>query len=276
VQSLPSSDTIIVKFGYILGSEKRKRGRLLTLASKKRSASKNLWLGAMLALVAGAINAGGFFLVQQYTSHMTGIISLAADSIALGEYFYATLMLIYIASFIGGSAFTTILVIKAKRKHLHSQYALTLMCEAMLLVAIALFWHFRGEDHTDIIPQFIMAFCFLMGLQNALITKASSAIIRTTHITGMTTDLGIEMGRLLMQENRAEAQRNSGNAKRHLMIIFSFFAGGIVGAMGVKWVGALAFMLLGLLLAILSFPLIYRDIKLMCKLRQRRVKGVLK
>lgn len=245
---------------------------MLTLASKKRSASKNLWLGAVLALVAGAINAGGFFLIQQYTSHMTGIISLAADSIALGEYFYAALMLLYIVSFICGSAFTTVLVIKAKRKHWHSQYALTLMCEAILLVAIALFWHFREENHTDIIPQFIMAFCFLMGLQNALITKASSAIIRTTHITGMTTDLGIEMGRLLMRANQAEAQRNSGNAKRHLIIIFSFFMGGIAGAMGVKWVGALAFMLLGLLLAVLSFPLIHRDIKLMYKLSHRKAK----
>lgn len=39
--------------------------------------------------------------------------------------------------------------------------------------------------------------CYVMGLQNALITKISHAEIRTTHVTGLVTDLGIEMGKLI-------------------------------------------------------------------------------
>ncbi|MFX4396989.1 YoaK family protein, partial [Acinetobacter baumannii] len=38
--------------------------------------------------------------------------------------------------------------------------------------------------------------CFIMGLQNAIITKVSQARIRTTHVTGITTDIGIELGKL--------------------------------------------------------------------------------
>ena len=56
------------------------------LTGRKRTASANRHLGFALAFVAGAINAGGFLAVQQYTSHMTGIVSSMADSLVLGAY----------------------------------------------------------------------------------------------------------------------------------------------------------------------------------------------
>ena len=49
-----------------------------------RTLQTNARLGAVLAFVAGAINAGGFLAVGTYTSHMTGIISSVADHLVLG------------------------------------------------------------------------------------------------------------------------------------------------------------------------------------------------
>ena len=43
----------------------------------------------------------------------------------------------------------------------------------------------------------MLVLCYIMGLQNAVITKISNAEIRTTHITGLVTDLGIEIGKML-------------------------------------------------------------------------------
>ena len=57
-----------------------------SLAGRERTAAANRHLGFTLAFVAGAINAGGFLAVQQYTSHMTGIVSAMADNIVLGTY----------------------------------------------------------------------------------------------------------------------------------------------------------------------------------------------
>ena len=56
------------------------------LAGNERTKDADRQLGLILAFTAGAINAGGFLAVQQYTSHMTGIVSAMADHVALGAY----------------------------------------------------------------------------------------------------------------------------------------------------------------------------------------------
>lgn len=53
------------------------------LTGSERSRHANRHLGFALAFVAGAANAGGFLAVQQYTSHMTGIVSAMADNLVL-------------------------------------------------------------------------------------------------------------------------------------------------------------------------------------------------
>jgi len=56
------------------------------LTGRQRTARADRQLGFGLAFCAGAINAGGFLAVKQYTSHMTGIVSAIADNVALGAY----------------------------------------------------------------------------------------------------------------------------------------------------------------------------------------------
>ena len=55
------------------------------LIGRQRSTAANRQLGLVLAFVAGAINAGGFLAVQQYTSHVTGMVSNVADQLVLGH-----------------------------------------------------------------------------------------------------------------------------------------------------------------------------------------------
>ena len=54
------------------------------LTGATRAARANGQLGMVLAFIAGALNAGGFLAVHQYTSHMTGIVSAIADNAVLG------------------------------------------------------------------------------------------------------------------------------------------------------------------------------------------------
>ena len=228
------------------------------LTGKRRNARSNFRLGLILAMIAGGINAGGFFLIMQYTSHMTGIISLAADSAAIGEYRMAGALLAYIVCFIIGAASTAVITLNAKRYHLHSQFALPLVFEALILLIFSALWH-SLTPQGDAVSFFIAALCFVMGLQNALITKVSSAIIRTTHITGMTTDLGIEIGRLLMGKNNLDAGATKNNITRHSTIIVAFFVGGVLGALGVNAVGVATFIAIALILLVLCYPPLMRD-----------------
>ncbi len=59
--------------------------RLRHLTGHHRTGSSNRVLGLLLAFNAGAVNAGGFLVVNLYTSHMTGFISMLADNLVLGN-----------------------------------------------------------------------------------------------------------------------------------------------------------------------------------------------
>lgn len=103
-----------------------------------------------------------------------------------------------------------------------------------------------------------------MGLQNAVITKISHAEIRTTHVTGLVTDLGIELGKLLYFNRLTRAklvQANRAKLRILVLLIGSFFVGALVGAIGFKTVGYVATMPLSAVLLLLVWHPVMTDAK---------------
>ena len=100
--------------------------------------------------------------------------------------------------------------------------------------------------------------CYVMGLQNALITKISNAEIRTTHVTGLVTDIGIELGKIIYwdrdyaEKHEGEVASNLAKLRLHGMLVCAFFAGGIAGAAGFKFLGFISTLPLALALLALS------------------------
>ena len=225
---------------------------LRRLTGKERTRAANRELAYFLAFVAGAANAGGYLAVRQYTSHMSGIVSAMADSLALGD---GALLLAggeALGSFVAGAALTAVLVNWGKRRNLEGAYAIPLVVEAGLLLLFGVTGR-RWEERTALaVPATVVLLCFTMGLQNAIITKLSNAEIRTTHVTGMVTDLGIELGKMLYFNG--ERQREHVRAdwvKVRLLgtLVGMFFLGGVTGGLGFKYAGfgftvPLAFVLL--------------------------------
>jgi uncharacterized membrane protein YoaK (UPF0700 family) len=108
-----------------------------------------------------------------------------------------------------------------------------------------------------IVSLTVMLLCFIMGLQNALITKVSKAEIRTTHITGIVTDVGIEVGKLLygygaIPPEQRRMPANRARLKILTVLALSFFAGGVAGAYGFKHLGYIATVPLSLVLGTLA------------------------
>ncbi|HJV60636.1 MAG TPA: YoaK family protein, partial [Albitalea sp.] len=213
------------------------------LTHRVRTRRANRQLGALLAFVAGAVNAGGFLAVQRYTSHMSGVISSIADDLVLGNAALAMAGLSSLLAFVGGAATTAVLINWARRRQMHGEFALSLMLEALLLLLFGVLGA-NLELLVDVfVPSTVLLLCFIMGLQNAIVTKISQAEIRTTHMTGVVTDLGIELGRLFYW-NRTEASNdmhfvraNRDKLQIHATIVGLFFLGGIVGALAFKRVG---------------------------------------
>ena len=233
------------------------------LTGRDRSTEANRRLGFSLAFVAGAANAGGYLAARQYTSHMSGVISSIADETVLGD---AALVLAGIGSLISfllGAACSAVLVNWGRRQRLHSQYASPLLLEASLLLCFGLLGSHLALWDTFFVPATVMLLCFIMGLQNAMITKLSGAEIRTTHMTGIVTDIGIELGKLVYWNASKDdpgtmpVLANRDRLKVHMRMLACFFAGGVTGALGFKHAGyAATIPLAGVLTALAIMPLL--------------------
>lgn len=237
------------------------------LTRRTRTRRSNRQLGGVLAFVAGAINAGGFLAVQRYTSHMTGVVSGIADDLVLGQFALAMAGVSALLAFVAGAALTAVLINWARRRELHGEFALSLMLEAVLLLLFGLLGA-NLELLVDVfLPSTVLLLCFIMGLQNAIVTKISQAEIRTTHMTGVITDLGLELGRLLYWNRSAAGNRrhvvtaNRDKLAIHAMILALFFVGGIAGALAFKRVGFTATVPIAALLMAMAAPPLWLDLR---------------
>ncbi|MBP0597220.1 DUF1275 domain-containing protein [Herbaspirillum sp. LeCh32-8] len=223
---------------------------LRRLTSPARSESSNRQLGRSLAFVAGAVNAGGFLAVGQYTSHMSGVVSAMADDLVLGQTMLLATGVGSLLAFMVGAAGSAVMINWARRRRLHSEYAMPLMLEAMLLLCFGILGSNLDGHRLLFAPVTVMLLCFVMGLQNAMISKISRSEIRTTHVTGLVTDIGIELGRMCYWKMapRTPGELNGDDplppARRRFALLSSlllmFFLGGVAGALGFKAVGFLA------------------------------------
>lgn len=176
--------------------------------------------GALLAGGAGCINVVGFLGAQhQAISHMSGTVSNLGLELARGDRFGARHAGVTLASFFAGCVLSGV-IIRRSTLRAGRRYGVALMGEAILLVLAAYFLR-----HDAITGDYLAAMA--CGLQNAMATSYSGAIIRTTHMTGIVTDLGIALG--LLARGEPIDRRRSG---LYLLLLFAFFTGGLVGAAG--------------------------------------------
>lgn len=234
-------------------------------------------LGACLAFVAGAANAGGFLAIGRYTSHMTGMVSEIADHLVLGNYYLVAAAAAAVLAFVAGAMTTAILVNLAARQRLRARYSIPLLVESALLLLFGLISPQLSHHPTPLlVPLTIVLLGFLMGLQNAVITKISLARIRTTHVTGLVTDIGIELGKLVYinRNSRALSRRQAARVvadrrklKVHGLLLTCFLGGALAGAMGFKAVGYAMTLPLALLLLLLAAPPLWNDLRIRSRFR---------
>lgn len=241
---------------------------LRRLTAVSRSPQANRHLAYILTFTAGAVNAGGFLAVQQYTSHMSGIVSMMADHLALGGVIVVLQGLAALLSFLAGAASSAFLINFGRRSHLTSEYAMPLLYEAVLLLGFGLLGANLETLRWFYVPGTVMLLCYIMGLQNAMITKLSRSEIRTTHVTGMVTDIGIELGKLFYW-NVAQgdpASMQPVRADRSKLVVLTvlvslFFVGGVTGAFSFFNFGFGSTVPLALVLMVLAAVPIVDDIR---------------
>lgn len=237
------------------------------LTGKERSQRANRHLALFLAFIAGATNAGGYVAVKQHTSHMSGIVASMADNLAVGKVELVFAGFSALLSFLFGAACTAILVNWGRRHRLQSEYALPLMLEAALLLGFGILGNHLQSQRWPFVSHIILLLCFTMGLQNAIITKISKAEIRTTHVTGLVTDIGIEFGKMLFRNGSSsypeEPLVRADMKKLWLLVslVSLFFIGGLAGGLGFKYVGFASTLPLATALVVLACMPILDDLR---------------
>ena len=233
---------------------------MLTREGIDRTDTIDQRLACSLAAVAGALNTAGFSIVGFYSSNMTGNVSALAENVALREFGTAATYLALVASFIAGAAVSTTLIDLGYRSLGAAVYARNILLEAVLLAALG------GADlwlpEFGRTPLLALGLAFLLGLQNALVTRISNARIRTTHVTGMVTDIGIELGNLAALAVRGgpagEGAYNQGKLRLHAATVGSFLMGGVAGVWGYDAGGPYFFLGVAALLVVLAGPSLLR------------------
>ena len=173
--------------------------------------------GVALAFIAGSVNAVGFLGFQhQAVSHLTGSSTILGTTLTQGDWLGSWHLLLILLCFVFGAVISG-LIIRDAHLRLGRRYGAALLLEAaLLLLAMALLN--RGSDTGHYLAS---AAC---GLQNAMASTYSGAVIRTTHVSGMFTDLGIYLGQALRGLS-VDGRR----VKLYLFLISGFIVGGAVG-----------------------------------------------
>jgi uncharacterized membrane protein YoaK (UPF0700 family) len=191
---------------------------------KNRTFAHDLRLATLLSFVAGLVNITGVLALKTLTTNVTGHFAFFAEEIMKHDYSTAITFLIFTLFFLLGSFLSSFMVelISKKRPHLSHLFPITL--EMIVLIAVGIFGTSSGiVTFEGKLTAFFMLFA--MGIQNSLVTNISKSTVRTTHLTGLFTDLGIELSQLFFYRKTEEEKKLKTSIYLRLSIITFFFIG---------------------------------------------------
>lgn len=218
---------------------------------RSRTSKHNLRLAALLSFVAGIVNITGVLSVKTLTTNVTGHFAYFAEEVTKHDYQAAIVFLIYTLFFLAGAFTSNFLAELVSKKKQELSHLPSIIIEFVILVTLGLLDKQSGFYLLD--GKWIaFGLLFAMGIQNALVTKISQSTVRTTHLTGLFTDLGIELSQLFFYKKTEERKALKTSINLRLSIISFFFLGCFTGGFifGYLALGTLLIAALFLLIAL--------------------------
>lgn len=235
---------------------------------KNRTYFHNLKLASALSFVAGIVNIAGVLSIRVLTTNITGHFAFFSEEILLTHYSEALTYLVFIVCFLGGTFCSSFMVEFSSGRRMFRPHLIPLITEILIVGFVGI-----AGDKTwgfSISPYSIAGLLlFAMGAQNSLVTRVSQSVVRTTHLTGLFTDLGIELSKLFFKERENEKKQLKKNITLKLVIIACFFSGCILGGFGYRMIGLKVLLATaGLLFCVIRYDkFLYRYYALKRKLR---------
>jgi uncharacterized membrane protein YoaK (UPF0700 family) len=174
-------------------------------------------VGSVLNLNAGYVNACVFAEYNVGTTHVTGTATVLGVNLVQGNYWAFARLLSQLALFIFGGFLCSLTIGGQQKYHPGPHYS------AVLFAISALVFVASFQTDSMVVCSFLVTVA--AGMQNAMTTFFSGAAIRTTHLTGTATDIGIELANWA----RKRPQYLSWKLKLLLCFMQAFLLGAILG-----------------------------------------------
>ena len=204
----------------------------------------------VMAFISGSVNAGGLMACDRFVTHVTGFVTLAGMETANRQFRLAMGMLSVPLYFVMGvmvaAVFTDAAILNGRKPH----FRVVMIVASVLLASAGLLGHFGYFTPFESPFQLRADYPLLImlsaasGLQNALLTTASGGIVRATHLTGTTTDLGMGLVRAMSARHRPEIRsKELYRGAIRFATILGFISGGMIGGVLFHYVQYLGFLL---------------------------------
>ena len=198
---------------------------MLRKFNHSRSNADNIRLGSLTAFVAGMVNVSSLIIFYAFTSNVTGHYAILASELVKGNYFQSLIVFSWIFLFFFGGFISNMIVISFSAKNSYVAHGLSLVLEIICLLAVAIYGQYFYQETLRETEFMVSAMLFAMGLQNGLTASISNFAVKTTHLTGATTDLGILVSMFVKNRFQKDAVIID-KAK----LIFSIFGSYLIGA----------------------------------------------
>lgn len=242
---------------------------MLRKFNTNRKPSDNLKLGGLTAFVAGMVNVASLMIFFAFTSNVTGHFAILAEEISKGNWYQAAIVFGWIFCFFFGSFISGFIIVHWGQTRRSFAHAVPLILEIVIFVSVGsygLLYYKETLKETEIMVGVML---LSMGLQNGLTAAISNFSIKTTHLTGLTTDVGI-LSAMFTRKFYREKEELRQRFQLLLVIVTCYLSGGILaGAVYLQLQFEVFFFVAGVLLFIIVYD--YRKLKKRAERRQLSV-----
>lgn len=194
--------------------------------SNSRTLADNIRLGTLTAFTAGTINIASLLIFLSFTSNVTGHYAVFAAEISKGNWSQVAVVGAWIFLFFFGSFTANFFVINFNKKSKYFAHSMPLILEIVCLLAVGIYGQFYYQKTLEEAEYLVALMLFATGLQNGLTASISNFLVKTTHLTGTTTDLGILMSMFTHKKYRKNPELIA-RAKLLSSIMFSYVLGAV-------------------------------------------------
>lgn len=230
---------------------------MLRKYSTYRTLGDNLRLGSLTAFAAGMVNVASLMIFFSFTSNITGAYAILASEIAKGNPYQIGIVLGWILLFFLGGFVSNLIVVHFNRRNAYLAHATPIVLEILAIVSVGVYGEFFYRETLRETEVLISVLLFAMGLQNGLTASISNFAVKTTHLTGTTTDLGIVAAMFTKEEHRRNPEIRD-KAKLLVAIIAAYFTGALCGGYLAFLISFKVFFAVGAFLLVVPLYDLYR------------------